>query len=372
VNAAARDLASILAHIANKNDAPLLIFNPSPWARSGIVEIHNDIPSLDQLPVPVQHIDSQTVAMAVSTVPAIGSLAPSDSTAIIAHLAIASSSAEGVTLANGLVTVTLDAAHGGAFSNLQIDRRNLLTAPGDDVVYLDDSGDIYGARFGPERARESATTASITTLANGPLLARAQAVFTLGDQPITKTVTVRAADPTIEVALDLKALPETTALVQTPTIISTTTRTDDLGFTVFEHSIDNRPIISGDITYRRAIFYPIMYWSDVSTNDVGLSLITHGLQGLGGTQTLNLMLVRDVTRDEEGVTDRDYHTLHYAYVPHLGKGQAAEIARRASEFNQPLIPVWRNGSDTLVQLPFCGLINRLASTTALLCNVSQP
>jgi hypothetical protein len=59
-------------------------------------------------------------------------------------------------------------------------------------------------------------------------------------------------------------------------------------------------------------------------------------------------------------------------VPHLGKGQAAEIARRASEFNQPLIPVWRNGSDTLVQLPFCGLINRLASTTALLCNVSQP
>ncbi|HTP07406.1 MAG TPA: hypothetical protein VMP08_04100, partial [Anaerolineae bacterium] len=37
VSAAARDLASILARIADKIDAPLLIFNPSPWARSGIV-----------------------------------------------------------------------------------------------------------------------------------------------------------------------------------------------------------------------------------------------------------------------------------------------------------------------------------------------
>ncbi len=61
---------------------------------------------------------------------------------------------------------------------------------------------------------------------------------------------------TIGVAFDLKALPETTVIVQTPTIISVTTRTDDLGFTAFEHPIDNRPIISGDITYRREIFYP--------------------------------------------------------------------------------------------------------------------
>jgi hypothetical protein len=304
--------------------------------------------------VPAQRIDAHTLAIAVNTVPAIGSLAPIDSSAIIPHPATTSLSTGDVTLANGLVTVTLDAAHGGAFSNLQVADKNLLIAPGDDVVYLDDSGDIYGARFGKERARESTMAASITVLANGPLIARAQAVFTLGDQPITKTVTLRADDPTIEVMLDIKSLPETTAIVQTPTIISTTTRTDDLGFTAFEHPIDNRPIISGDITYRREILYPIMYWSDVSANDVGLSLITHGLQGLGGTQTLNLMLVRDVTRDEEGVTDIDYHTLRYAYVPHLGAVQVADLSRRASEFNQPLIPVWRTASDTIVQLPFCG------------------
>ena len=367
VTTAARDLAAILTQIANKTAAPLLIFNPSTWARSGIVEINGDVPAVDRLPAPVQRIDAHTLAIAVNAVPAAGSLAPNASTASISHPATALPSAEGVTLANGLVTVTLDATHGGAFSELRVVDKNLLTAPGDDVVYLDDSGDIYGARFGEERARESATRATIALLANGPLIARAQAVFTLGAQPITKTVTVRAGDPTIEVALDLKALPETTAIVQTPTIISTTTRTDDLGFTSFEHPIDNRPIISGDITYRREIFYPIMYWSDVSTNQVGLSLITHGLQGLGGTQTLNLMLVRDVTRDEEGVTDLDFHTLHYAYVPHLGALQAAEITRRAAEFNQPLIPVWRTAGDTIVQLPFCGMIHSLPDTGRL-CN----
>lgn len=356
VTTATRDLAAILAQIADKDRAPLLIFNPSTWTRSGIVEVDGDVPDADRLPPPVQRIDSHTLAFAVNAVPPIGSLAPIDSRAIITQPATALSSTGDVTLANGLVTVTLDAAHGGAFSNLQVADKNLLTAPGDDIVYLDDSGDIYGARFGKERARESATTASITVLANGPLIARVQAVFTLGAQPITKTVMLRADDPTIEVTLDIKSLPETTAIVQTPTIISTTTRTDDLGFTAFEHPIDNRPIISGDITYRRAIFYPIMYWSDVSASNIGLSLITHGLQGLGGTQTLNLMLVRDVTRDEEGVTDVDYHTLHYAYVPHAGAVQVADLSRRASEFNQPLIPVWRIASDSIVQLPFCGAI----------------
>ncbi len=369
VATAAHDLAAILTQIANKVGAALLIFNPSTWARSGVVEIDATASNLDSLPV--QRIDSQTVAVAVNDVPPIGSVTPGDAHVVITHPAMAAHVTDVVTLANGLVTVTLSADQGGVFSSLQVADKNLLASFGDDVVYLDDGGDIYGARFEAERARESAATAQLTVLANGPLLARAQAVFTLGDQPITKTVTVRAGDPTIEVALTIKALPETTAIVQTPTIISTTTRTDDLGFTAFEHPIDNRPIISGDITYRREVFYPIMYWSDVSANDVGLSLITHGLQGLGGTQTLNLMLVRDVTRDEEGVTDREYHTLHYAYVPHSGKVPVSEISRQADEFNQPLIPVWRTTSDTLVQLPFCGTLSHLTATSPTVCNDSR-
>jgi hypothetical protein len=228
--------------------------------------------------------------------------------------------------------------------------------PGDDITYINDGGDVYGAFFGAERARSSTASAQITLLATGPLLARAQAVVLLGGQPVTKRVTLRANSPLIEVVLDIAGLPEATAIVQTPTTRHASARTDDLGFAAFTHPIDNSPIVSGTITYRREVFYPIMAWGDVSADDAGLTLITHGLQGLGGTNTLNLMLVRDVSDGgrptSEGVKDRAYHTLRYAYMPHTGNAAVAANGRTAHTFNQPLIAVWRAGAQLQVQLPF--------------------
>jgi hypothetical protein len=110
------------------------------------------------------------------------------------------------------------------------------------------------------------------------------------------------------------------------------------------------------------VFYPIMAWGDVSSDDAGLTLITHGLQGLGGTDTLNLMLVRDVSDGgrptSEGVRDRAYHTLRYAYLPHTGNVAAAATWRAAYAFNQPLIPVWQASDQLQVQLPFMGAPGR--------------
>jgi hypothetical protein len=262
-----------------------------------------------------------------------------------------------LTLSNGLVSVTLDGEHGGGFSSIRAaGGPELIDGSGDDITYLDDGGDVYGAFFGAERARASQTPARVTVLAEGPLLARAQAVVTLGGQPITKTVTLRADSPLIEVELDIAGLPETTAIVQTPTTRHTSVRTDDLGFTAYTHRVDNSPIVSGTITYRREVFYPIMAWSDVSSDGAGLTLITHGLQGLGGSETLNLMLVRDVSDGgrptSEGVNDRAYHRLRYAYLPHTGAAATAQPWRAASAFNQPLIPVWKVGAQLQVQLPF--------------------
>jgi hypothetical protein len=356
LNTAAAELASILATIAAHRTSPLVVFNPAGWVRSDVVEIDQHALAADPRSVFAQPIDSTTSAVWVDAAPPLSAAVPAATLPILAHPAAADQTADAITLANGLVTVTLDAKRGGAFANLQINDTNLLTAPGDDVVYFDDQGDIYGARFGAERGRESNAPAQVSLVANGPLVARAQAVFVIGDQPVTKTVTLRANDPLIEVALDIKALPDTTALVQMPTLISTTLRTDDLGFTAFQHPIDTRPIISGDITYRRAIFYPIMSWSTVSADGIGLSLITHGLQGVAGTDTLSLMLVRQVTDpDGEGVTDNTYHTLRYAYLPHVGP--IADVTQTAAEFNAPLIAVWQSNNNTRVQIPFCGVLS---------------
>jgi hypothetical protein len=285
-------------------------------------------------------------------------MAPASASAgAIPHPASIARSGQQVVLSNGLVSVTLDGGHGGAFSSLlSSDGPELLAGYGDDVVYIDDVGDVYGASFGAERARSSQAPAQIMILAEGPLLARAQAVVALGGQPITRTITLRADSPVIDVALEIAALPETTAIVQTPTSRVADTRTDDLGFVAFTHPIDSRPIISGTITYRREVFYPITAWGDVSADGAGLTLISHGLQGLGGASTLNLMLIRQVSDGgrptSEGVTERGYRTLRYAYLPHTGTAREAQPWLAAYEFNQPLIPVWRSGEQIAVQLPF--------------------
>jgi hypothetical protein len=84
-----------------------------------------------------------------------------------------------------------------------------------------------------------------------------------------------------------------------------------------------------------------------------LSLLTHGLQGLGGTRTLNLLLIRQVSDEgHEGVTDAGYQTLHYAYLPHAGNADDTQPWLAAYSFNQPLISVWRAGEQLHVQLLF--------------------
>ncbi|MBI5301049.1 MAG: hypothetical protein HY868_02850 [Chloroflexi bacterium] len=352
VATAANDLASTLARIASGIESPIVIFNPTSWQRSEIIELQGSYPDPNRLPAPVQRINADTIAFRANAIPGIGFAVPTTNAQAIEHPARISRSGDRVMLTNGLVTVTLDAAHGGTFAHLSAGDTNLLSAFGDDVTFIDDSGDVYGARFGSERARESQVLAQITTLAEGPLLARAQVNFALGGKPITKTVTLRADSPLVEVNLQIAALAETTAIAQTPTTLAAQTRTDDLGFGAFNHPMDNRPIVAGDITYRRKIFYPIIAWGDVSSNDAGLTLITHGLQGLGGTSTLNLMLVREVTKDDEGVTDSDYHTLRYAYLPHVGQIDVGQVGNLSYGFNQPLIPVWRASGMLNVQLPF--------------------
>jgi len=356
VAAAKKDLVDILAHISARIHAPVVVFNPTSWPRSEVIELSGNLPNANSLLAPIQQIDSDTIAFLAKDIPSLGYAGLNGGQISVEHPASVIQNGNRVTLTNGLASVIVDGDHGGTFSSLMLlngaDTKELLASFGDDVTYWDDTGDVYGAFFGNVRARESQVTADITVLASGPLIARVQAVFTLDGQQILKTVTMRADDPLIEVELDISALAETTAIAETPTILETDMRTDDLGFGAFTHKIDTRPIASGDRTYRRSIFYPIMYWSDVSSNNLGLTLITHGLQGVSGGATRGVMLVREVTQDKEGVTDPDVHHLRYAYLPHAGAAQDAQSWLAAYKFNQPLIITWKTGQGINVQLPF--------------------
>ncbi len=346
---AADDAAATLARIASGVASPITVFNPSSWPRSEVIELHGALPDVSGLNTQV--IGPEHIAVYAANIPAVGFSTPANAT--VNNPVSVSRGGDNVTLSNGLVSVTLDAAHGGTFSELKAaDGANLLTGPGDNLRYWSDTGDIYGAHFGDMLWQASDVPAQIQVLAEGPLLARAQATFTLGGIPLTKTITLRADSPLVEVMLDIRAQPETSALAHTPTTLTADQRTDDTGFMPFTHPIDPLPVTTGDLTYRRRIFYPVVYGSDITHDDTGLALMTHGLQGVAGTDALNLMLVRSVTHDEpgEGVTDLEYHTLHYAYAPHTGP--LTHMPALADAFNQPLIPVWRTASTIRVPLPF--------------------
>lgn len=357
------DLTDILATISTRVPAPVVILNPTSWPRSEIVEVTGELSDIHALPAPIQQIDSNTIAFLAQDIPSLGYVGLNRGQAAIDHpVHVLQADANQVTLENGLVSVTIDGDHGGTFSSLKLTNesdapRELLDGFGDDVTYWTDTGDVYGACFGDVIARESDVTAELTVLASGPLIARVQAVFTLGGQQVLKTVTLRADDPLVEVELEISALPDSTAIAHTSTILDTDMRTDDLGFGAFNHKIDTRPVAPGDITYRREIFYPIMYWSDVSKEDIGLTLITHGLQGVSGGAQRGVMLVRQASGDSESVSDPGVHRLRYAYLPHRGNATDARPWISAYEFNQPLIVAWKTGEGMNVQLPFDDEVN---------------
>ena len=350
------DLINTLVNISARVPAPVIIFNPISWSRSEVVEVTGELSDTNALPAPIQQIDSNSIAFLAKDVPSLGYIGSDGGDPTVENPASITQHGNQIMLTNGPVSVTLDGNHGGTFSSLKslsaTGDKELLNGFGDDVTYWTDTGDVYGAFFGDVIVRESEVTAELTVLASGPLIARAQATFTLGGQQAIKTVTVRADDPLIEVELELSALPDSTAIVHTPTILDVDTRTDDLGFGAFTHPIDPRPIAPGDRTYRREIFYPIMYWSDVSNEQLGLTLITHGLQGVSGGASRGVMLVRQAAGDYESVTDPGVHHLRYAYLPHAGTAENAKPWLAAYEFNQPLIVAWKTAERINIQLPF--------------------
>ncbi len=344
----ADDLAATLSTIASGVESPLIVFNPSSWDRSEVLEITVP-PDIRGIPVG-QPLTETTRAILVDAVPGIGWAAIASTTQQPDNPATISQTGNRITLANGLVSVTLDSQHGGAISDLAASQTSLISNLSDNLTFWQDSGDVYGAFFGEALGRESDATAQIEILVEGPLLARARITFALDGQPVAKTITLRADSPLVEVELTFAVNQNTSAIIHTHTNLNTTSRADDLGFMSLTHEMDNSPITPGDVTYRRKIFYPITYFSDVSDNAGGLALITHGLQGLGGAGDLNLLLVRDAREDREGVTDAEAHTFHYAYLPHTGA--LADLPQHAYAFNQPLIPVIKFNSQIAVQLPF--------------------
>src|SRR5258708_23110796 len=143
-DALSRTVAEILAQLA----APVTVFNPTSRPRSEVVELTGDVPDANNLPQPVQRLDANDIVFQVQNVPPLGYSSLVGTQAPIDHPASAVLTANRVTLANGLVSLTLDGNHGGALSSLELANpsggsRELLAAFGEDITYRDDKRTVY-------------------------------------------------------------------------------------------------------------------------------------------------------------------------------------------------------------------------------------
>jgi hypothetical protein len=139
-------LADILAHLSAGVAAPVVVFNPTSWPRSEVIELSGNLPDINSLPAPIQQIDSATIAFLAKDVPSLGYIGLDGGDPSVENPASITQHGNQITLSNGLVSVTLDGDHGGIFSSLKslgaAGDKELLDGFGDDVTYWTDTGDV--------------------------------------------------------------------------------------------------------------------------------------------------------------------------------------------------------------------------------------
>ncbi len=102
---AKNDLATTLAHIASRVSTPVVIFNPTSWPRSEIIELDGNLPDNSLLPKETQKTGSDSIAFQVNDIPAIGYRGLTGDTTSIIHPAQAKQDENYFTLSNRLVSV---------------------------------------------------------------------------------------------------------------------------------------------------------------------------------------------------------------------------------------------------------------------------
>lgn len=88
--------------------------------------------------------------------------------------------------------------------------------------------------------------------------------------------------------------------------------------------------------------WPAQNWVDLSNNELGLSLLNDGKYGhdVQGT-VIRLSVVRGA-RDMDPRMDEGMHSFRYALYPHTGDWRQGHTTRQAQEINQPLRPMQEN------------------------------
>lgn len=184
-----------------------------------------------------------------------------------------------------------------------------------------------------EDNREVAETAGRPTLHTDSYVAEVVFARGWGASTIRQTLRLRRDEPWLEVDNDIDWREEHKALkVAVEPMASPDSATFEIPYGTIGRS--GRPRTQ----LERAKFeVPGQRWADVSSAEGGLAVLNDSKYGWDYYNgTLRLTLLRSPTWPDS-LADRGSHRFRYALFPHAGSWKAAEVHRRAAEFNLPFL-----------------------------------
>ena len=250
-------------------------------------------------------------------------------------------------LQNGLISAVLsETGQVIELTDLSSDCQ-LLSSAGNTLVMHDDRPSLWDAwDVEPsilETGSDCASADSCHIESQGPY--RAEIVFQrqLGDNSVmTQTIRLDAASRRLEFHCDVQWQEEHKLL---KVVFPTTVRADRATFEM-PFGYAERPTHTNTSDDAAQFEVPGHRWADLSEPGRGLALLTDCKYGFSVHRgILNLSLLRAPTYPDENC-DKGSHQFSYAVVPHQGDWRTGGVLPEAITFNQPLLWVNRQETDS--------------------------
>ena len=333
--------------------APLLIFNPLGWQRSGVATVEVEMPSpapngvsiLDAqnrvLPSQVLSSDSKTntyrLLVQAKDVPSMGYEVAH---AVAGKRPFASDlKAEGTTLENSLLKVTVDPQSGCITSLYDKQSKFETLAPGacgNELIAFHDKPKQYDA-WNIDADFENNPTPldkadSVQLIEKGPLRASIRVTRTWQSSKFVQDIVLYNGADQVDVVNDID-WHETHVLLKAafPLSASSSKATFEIPYGSIQ-----RPTTRNNSWERAKFEVPALRWADLGDGMHGFSLINESKYGYDAKgNVLRLSLLRSPVSPDPNA-DRGHHHFTYSLYPHAGDWKKALTVRHGYEFNYRL------------------------------------
>lgn len=346
-------LADLEAHADTQGSgAPIFVFNPLAWNRTGMIEADVQLPSIgvsslrltgpDGKELPVQVLSSDPATgrahiLALATVPSMGYSVLHAQAGV--STVKSSLSVHGTTLENKLLRVEVD-PHNGCITHV-IDKRSGFDSIaaggcGNQLQTFTDNPKKYDAwnidAVALTTMKPITAADSVEVIDRGPLRASIRVKRHFGTSTFSQDIVLYDGVDRVDIENDIDWHATHVLLKASfPLAATSPMATYEIPYgTIDRPTTRNNPVDAAKYEV------PALRWADEGDGNHGLSLLNDSKYGYDAVgNLLRLSLLRSPVYPDPDA-DRGHHHFSYALYPHSGTWQQALTMRRGWEFNYPL------------------------------------